>query len=113
VGARWPCPIPALEVMFSEPRRPPCRDPLEPKVSSLLDLDGVEVVSQELVHLEHVDPGLLEDRLHLVVAHDLALVGRVLQLVQLNVRPQLLDDLRSGQLLSLLATGTGLGFADR
>ena len=48
---------------------------------------GVQVVAYELVHLEHVHPGLLEHRLHLLVAPYLPLVVRVLQLVALDVLP--------------------------
>jgi hypothetical protein len=45
------------------------------------------MVSDKLVHLEHVDLGLLEHRLHRVVAANLALVLRVLELVALDVDP--------------------------
>lgn len=63
-------------------------------------LNGVEMASDILVHPEHVDFGLLEHSLHLLVAADLALVCGVLEIVGLDVLPQLLDDLRTGQLLS-------------
>lgn len=59
-------------------------------------LDRVEVVADQLVHLEHVDGALLEDGLHAVVTAYLALVGGVLQVVGLDVLPQLLDDLWAG-----------------
>lgn len=61
----------------------------------LLLLDGVEMAPNHLVHLEHVYLGLLENGMHLVVAQDLPLVFRVLQLVSLDVFPELLDDLRA------------------
>lgn len=58
------------------------------------------MASNILVHPEHVDFGLLENSLHLLVAADLALVRGVLQIIGLDVLPQLLDDLRTGKLLS-------------
>lgn len=62
-------------------------------------LNGVEMASNVLVHSEHVDLGLLEHSLHLLVAADLALVCGILEIVGLDVLPQLLDDLRTGKLL--------------
>ena len=50
---------------------------------------------EKLVHGEHVDLILLEDGVELVVAENLALVGGVLELVALDVFPELLDDLRA------------------
>lgn len=64
----------------------------------LLLFDGVEVVADQLVHLEHVDLVLFEHSLHHVVAKNLALVIRVLEIVGLDMLPQLLDDLRAGKL---------------
>lgn len=64
------------------------------------------MASDQLVHLEHVDLGLLEDGRHLFVAEDLALVLWVLQLVALDVLPELLDDLRAGELNNRSATRT-------
>jgi hypothetical protein len=59
----------------------------------LLLLDIVELLPQDLVHGEHVHLVLLEDQLHLLVAPDLALVVRVLQVARLDVLPYLLDGL--------------------
>ena len=50
-------------------------------------VERIELVSEELVHLEHVHLGLLEDGLHLVVAAYLPLVAGVLQLVGLDMLP--------------------------
>ena len=50
---------------------------------------------EQLVHGEHVYLILLEDGVELVVAQNLALVGGVLELVALDVFPELLDDLRA------------------
>lgn len=58
----------------------------------------VEVVADQLVHLEHVHLGLLEYSLHLVVASYLALVAGVLEVIALDMLPQLLHNLRSRQL---------------
>lgn len=62
-------------------------------------LNGVEMASDVLVHSEHVDFGLLEHSLHLLVAADLALVCGILEIIGLDVLPQLFDDLRTGKLL--------------
>ena len=70
----------------------------------LLLVDRVQVAPDQLVHLEHVDLGLLEHGRHLVVAEDLALVLWVLELVALDVFPELLDDLRAGELVTASAT---------
>ena len=66
--------------------------PTRPKT---LIVDGVEMAPEKLVHGEHVDLILLEDGVELVVAENLALVGGVLELVALDVFPELLDDLRA------------------
>src|SRR5215204_4814795 len=49
----------------------------------------LQVLGEVLVHLEHGHPVLAEYGLELLVGHDLALVLRVLQLVFLNVVPDL------------------------
>lgn len=66
----------------------------------LLLVNGIELVSEQLVHREHVDLVLLEDGVHLFVAQDLALVIGILQAVALDVDPELLDHLRAGQLVT-------------
>lgn len=53
---------------------------------------------EKLVHGKHVDLVLLENGVQLLVAEDVALVVGVLQPVSLDVFPELLDDLRAGQL---------------
>ena len=73
-------------------------------------LDRVQLAAQELVHGEHVDLVLLEDGVELFVAEDLSLVARVLELVALDVVPELLDDLGAGELpggVSRSVTPTG------
>lgn len=59
-------------------------------------LDGVEVVADQLVHGEHVDGILLKYFAHLLVTDNLALVARVLEIMLLDVFPELLDNLGSG-----------------
>lgn len=51
--------------------------------------------SDVLVHLEHGDLGLLEYGVHLGVANNLALVLRILQIIGLDVFPELVNDLKS------------------
>jgi hypothetical protein len=63
-------------------------------------IDRIQILTQNLVHAEHVHAVLLEDRAHCVVATDLALVGRVLQVALFDVFPDLLDGLRAGELHS-------------
>src|SRR5215831_7817010 len=59
----------------------------------------LQVTRQVLVHLEHADLVLAaEDRLQLGVGQDLPLVGGVLQVVLLDVVPDLRDHLAPGQL---------------
>lgn len=62
---------------------------LFPHLSRLSPLlfNGVEMASDILVHAEHVDLGLLEHGLHLLVAADLALVCGILEIVGLDVLP--------------------------
>src|SRR4051812_6144566 len=57
---------------------------------------GLEVLVHQLDHLEHVDHRLAaEDRLEVVVGLDVPPVLRILQLVLLDVRPELLGDFRA------------------
>lgn len=66
-----------------------------PRTRSLRLLSRGEVIGQGLVHLKHVDLVAFEDGVHRVVAKDVALVLRVLQLVRLHIRPDPLHRLRS------------------
>lgn len=50
------------------------------------------------IHRKHVDRVDVEDLSHRVVAEDLPAIVRVLQVVGLDVFPNLFDDLRSGAL---------------
>lgn len=52
-----------------------------------LFVNGVEMVSNLLVHAEHVDSRLLKNSLHLGVTSDLAFVAGVLEVVGLDVVP--------------------------
>jgi hypothetical protein len=72
-------PFPALR---PSPERV-CR--LAGRVGSLVE--RVELAAEEFVHGEHVDGALLEHRLELLVAADLALIGRLLQVVRFDVLP--------------------------
>jgi hypothetical protein len=63
-------------------------------------IDRIQILAQNLVHAEHVHAVLLEHGAHGVVAADLALVGRVLQVALFDVFPDLLDGLRAGELYS-------------
>jgi hypothetical protein len=56
------------------------------------------MVTNLLVHLEHVDFGLLEHSLHLGVAQNLSFICRVLEIVGLDVFPKSLDNLGAGKL---------------
>lgn len=58
--------------------------------------DGVEMITNLLVHAKHVYPGLLEDCLHFLIAENLALIARILQVIALDMLPELLDHLRTG-----------------
>lgn len=58
------------------------------------------MVAHKLVHLEHVHLSLLEHSLHLIVTQYLPLVVRVLEVIALDVLPQLLHHLRSRQLVA-------------
>jgi hypothetical protein len=56
-------------------------------------IHGIQILIEDLVHGKHMDAILLENRAHRIVAPDLALVGRVLQVALLDVLPDLLDGL--------------------
>src|SRR5260221_3983822 len=59
----------------------------------------LQMPGEVLVHLEHADRGLAaEHRLELGVSQDLALVGGILQVVLLDVGPDLRDHLASRDL---------------
>lgn len=55
-------------------------------------LDGVKMVADLLVHTEHVNLGLLEDGLHLLIAKNLSPVVWILEVVGLDVCPEALDN---------------------
>src|SRR6218665_354104 len=57
----------------------------------------LDVLADQASHLEHRDLGLAEDFLELGVGVDHALVGSVLQVVGLDVDPQLADDFGAWQ----------------
>jgi hypothetical protein len=61
-------------------------------------IHGIQILIQYLVHGKHVDAILLEDGAHGVVAANLALVGRVLQVALLDVFPYFLDGLGAREL---------------
>ncbi|KAH8633604.1 hypothetical protein IG631_12238 [Alternaria alternata] len=61
-------------------------------------VDGVQILVENLVHGEHVNAVLFEDCAHGVVASNLALVGRVLQVALFDVLPNLLDGLWTREL---------------
>ena len=69
-----------------------------------LSLRVGQVGLEELGHAEGADLVLPEDRLHLGVGLEVLLVLGVLELVRLEVGPDPLDHLWSGQLLPLLGT---------
>lgn len=56
------------------------------------------MVANLLVHLEHVNPGLLENSLHFGVAANLSFVGRILKIVGFDMFPESLDNLRAREL---------------
>lgn len=58
-----------------------------------LFLNVIKLLAKNLVHSEHMNALLLEHRLHSLIAPDLALVGRVLQIAGFDVFPYFLDDL--------------------
>lgn len=68
----------------------------------LLLVDRVQLVPQQLVHGEHVNLLLLEDSLEFGVADDLTLVVGILKVLLLDVVPELLDHLRTRELIKLL-----------
>lgn len=70
------------------------------------------MAADQLVHLKHVDRVLLEDCLHPLVTAYLAFVLRLLQVIGLDVLPQLLDNLRSGQLRSQVSSMSTSGTKD-
>jgi hypothetical protein len=56
------------------------------------------MVANFLIHLEHVNSGLLKHSLHLGIAANLPLIRRILEVVGLDMFPKSLDDLRAGEL---------------
>jgi len=55
-----------------------------------------KVLANQTGHFEHGDLAFAEDFLELGIRIDIALVGGVLQLVLLNINPQLLDHFSAG-----------------
>ena len=74
------------------------------RLASVLSLRVGQVSLEELGHAEGADLVLPEDGLHLGVGLEVLLVLGVLELVGLEVSPDPLDHLWSGQLLPLLGT---------
>jgi hypothetical protein len=72
-------------------------------------IHGIQILIQYLVHGKHVDAILLEDGAHGVVAANLALVGRVLQVALLDVFPYFLDGLGARELGFAQEGGEGGG----
>lgn len=64
-------------------------------------LNIIKLLTQQLIHGEHLDLLHLEYQLHLLIAHDLSLVGWVLEVVPFDVFPQLFNDLRTGELFGV------------
>ena len=97
--------------MYHHPSLPPCKDlqrPADPATLSSarpLFLNVIKLLAQDLVHCKHMNAILLEDRLHLVIATDLAFVGRVLQVSRFDILPYLLDYLGSRELRMLALAG--------
>ena len=84
------------------------------KRTFFLSLFGViQMLLQVLGHAEALDLLLSKDWLHGLVGGKPLLVLRILQVVRLEVGPQLLDNLRSGDLLALIgADDLGQGSGD-
>jgi len=61
--------------------------------------DLAQVLADQASHLKHADLGLAKYSLEFVICIDVALVGRVLQFVLLDVNPKALHDFRARQRL--------------
>lgn len=57
--------------------------------------DGEDALSKHLVHAEHANLVDVEDLLHFIVTDDLPFIGRILQVLLLDVDPYMLDRLWS------------------
>ena len=66
-----------------------------------------QMLLQVFAHGESLDPLIAEDRLHFGVRGEELLVLRILEVILLQVGPEPLDDLRSGDLLSLGSADDG------
>lgn len=64
---------------------------------TVLLVRSVEVLVQNLVHSKHVHPVRFEDPAHSIIAADLALVIRILEITRSHVLPDLLDGLWTGE----------------
>ena len=76
------------------------------KIGNLLVGVG-QMLPDVLAHRESLDPLAPEDRLHSCVRGEVLLVLRVLEVFLLQVSPEPLDDLGSGDLLSLVSADDG------
>jgi hypothetical protein len=54
---------------------------------ALLRLDGVEVIADKLVHLEHVDLVDFENGRHFLVAQNPSFVSRILEIIGFDMLP--------------------------
>jgi hypothetical protein len=70
------------------------------KAPRTLFLYFIELLAQDLVHGEHVYPVLLENCMHSLIASDLALVLRHLQVPLFDIFPDFFNDLWSWELVS-------------
>jgi hypothetical protein len=74
--------------------------------SIALFLNLIELFAQDLVHCEHMHLVLLENRMHSLVAANLTLVFRDLQVPLFDILPDLLDHLWPRELRPLISTLT-------
>ena len=66
---------------------------------SILFIDRIKLLSQNLVHSEHMHLIRLENGIHLLVAADLAFIFWDLEITLFDVFPDLFDDLWARELL--------------
>lgn len=72
-----------------------CAPTISPRADSERDLlvRAVQILADDLGHGEHVHPVLFEDSAHRIIAADLALVARVLEVVCPDIFPDFLHRL--------------------
>lgn len=63
------------------------------------------MVAEEFIHRKHINLVLLEDGVQLFVAQDLSLIAGILQAVSLDVVPDFLDYLWTGELQVIQLAG--------